>query len=109
MHSYELEYHTQYPKGTPAALDTTGASLRPSDKDRTDLQVRSVHPVFNRNFRVPGSIAYTVNVIISAEYFFTGLAFVLYNGGRALLTFGLLAHLPGLACLYWSLGEMMSM
>ncbi|KAK3712078.1 hypothetical protein LTR37_009169 [Vermiconidia calcicola] len=102
---HELEHYTHHAKGT----SSQGAGLRPSDQDRNDLQVRGVDPAFNRNFRAPGSIAYTLNSIISPEYFLTSLAFLLYNGGRALLTFGLLAHLPGLACLYWSLGEMMSM
>lgn len=106
---YELEQHTHHPKGVTPALPHEHTGLRSSDQDRTDLQVRGVRPVFNRNFRVPGSIAYTVNSIISAEYFIISLAFLLYNGGRALLTFGLLAHLPGMVCLYWSLGEMMSM
>lgn len=101
--SYELEQH--YPKGVSAP----DGALRPSDRDKNDLQVRGVNPVFNRNFRVPGSIAYTVNSIISAEYFVISLAFLLYNGGRALLTFGMLAQLPGMVCLYWSLGEMMSL
>lgn len=103
--TYELDHHTHCPKDTPPP----SAGLRFSDKDSNDLQVRGVNPVFNRNFRVPSSIAYTVNSIISAEYFIISLAFLLYNGGRALLTFGLICHLPGMVCLYWSLGEMMSM
>lgn len=103
--SYELEQHTNRPKG-PSIY---GTGLRSSDQDRHDLQTRGVNPVFNRNFRVPGSIAYTVNSIISAEYFIISMAYLLYNGGRALLTFGLICHLPGMVCLYWSLGEMMSM
>lgn len=101
--SYELEHRSA--KGSPPHE----GGLRPSDRDRDDLQVRGVVPVFNRNFRAPGSIAYTVNSIISAEYFIGSLAYLLYNGGRALLTFGLPANLPGMICLYWSLGEMMSM
>lgn len=104
--SYKLEHHVHHPKGT-AIQDAT--DVRASDQDRNDLQVRGVNPVFNRNFRVPGSIAYTVNSIISAEYFIISLAYLLYNGGRALLTWGLLVELPGMICLYWSLGEMMSM
>lgn len=103
--SYELDHQTYHPKG----CSPQSAGLRSSDQDRNDLQVRGVKPVFNRNFRVPGSIAYTVNSIISAEYFIISLAFLLYNGGRALLSFGLICHLPGMVTLYWSLGEMMSM
>lgn len=105
--SHELEHHTHHPKGTRE--QSNNASIRSSDQDKVDLQVRGVQPVFNRIFRVPGSIAYTINSIISAEYFIISLAYLLYNGGRALLTFGLLAHLPRMACLYRSLGEMMSM
>ncbi|KAK5163865.1 uncharacterized protein LTR77_010259 [Saxophila tyrrhenica] len=101
----EREQYTHQTKGT----SSQAAGLRPSEQDRNDLQVRGVKPAFNRTFRAPGSIAYTVNSIISPEYFIISLAYLLYNGGRALLTFVLLAPLPGLVCLYWSLGEMMSM